>query len=899
MSVRQPGEAAVVPAHSRLFRKYAASLVAVVSVALAVNGVLGIWLSFQEQKRLLVLIQREQADSAATQIHEFVRGIGHQMGWLTQVSRNAGTEELHLDAVRLLRLEPAIVQLVQLDDAGRELLSVSRTARDVIASGADRSDLPAFREARANGIHFGPVYFVNGSEPYMTLAVAGARRRAGVSVAEINLKFIWDLVSGIKVGTAGRAYVVDATGHLIAHPDLRQVLRRADLSGLAQVQAARAWPDGQAAGIVAADLDGRTALAVSAPVAPLGWQVFIELPVEEAYAPVYPSMAIQAALLIGALGCAVLAALLLSRRMVVPIQALNEGAARIGSGDFGQRLSINTGDELEALGNQFNRMAAHLQESYSLLESKVEARTAELARARDQALVEHAEAERARQAAELANQTKSRFLAVVSHEIRTPINGIMGVFQLLDRKRLGAGQRRLLDMASVSGETLLGLIDAILDYARLEGKSETLEPRDFDLPTLLEATVGLMRPQAESKRLTLDLVIDAAGFTRVHGDPARLNRVLLNLLGNAIKFTDAGGISVTASITPDAEGRSGRLEVAVSDTGIGISEDMRERIFEEFVQADDTIVRRFGGTGLGLAISRRLAVLMGGSLTAEGRTGRGSLFRLAIPLARAEDAATLPAAAGAPPALAVLVVDDDAMNREVAVALVRRQGHAAAAVADAQAAIEAARSGVFDAILMDLHMPGMTGIEAAACIEALALPRPPRIIALTAEASDDSREQLQQAGVCAVLRKPLMDRALREALAQPAGERPPAPPAAAAFDPDGLIDEAFLRHQRALLGPARLGHLQTLFRTTTGDLIAALQQAREPLDRAAIGRSAHRLGGAAAVLGLGRLFTCAGAIDSSAADAPADALAGAIAELVVIHRDSIAALDAHLPMAVS
>lgn len=890
--------AAVTPARSRLFRKYAASFVAVVCIALGINGVLGIVLSYQEQQRLLILIQREQADAAATQIGQFVRGIEHQMGWLTQVAHDRGTVEdmgdLRLDAVRLLRLEPGVAQLMQLDDHGREQLRVSRTARDVIASGTDWSELPAFGNARARGEYFGPVYFLDGSEPYMTIAVAGARRGAGVSVAEINLKSIWDLVSGIKVGSSGRAYVVDATGRLIAHPDLRQVLRRADLSQLEQVRAALSSPDGRAGGVVAADLDGRPVLAVSAPVDPLGWHVFIEQPVQEAYAPVYASMAISGALLVGALGCAVLAAMLLSRRMVVPIQALNEGAARIGSGDFGQRISIQTGDELEALGIAFNRMAVHLQESYSLLESKVKARTAELARARDQALAERAEAERARQAAELANETKSRFLAVVSHEIRTPINGIMGVFQLLDRRRLGLRQRQLLDMASVAGETLIGLIDAILDYARLEGKSETLELRDFDLPNLVEATVGLMRPQAEAKRLTLEL-IQAVGFTRVHGDPARLNRVLLNLIANAIKFTDTGGIRVTAAMTPDADGGAGLLEITVSDTGIGIPDEMRERIFEEFVQADDTIVRRFGGTGLGLAISRRLAELMGGSLTVEAGAGRGSTFRLTIPLTRAGHLAPAPPIGPTPRPLAVLVVDDDAMNREVAVALLRRQGHAAMAVADGQAAIEAARGGAFDAILMDLHMPGMTGIEAAVRIRALALPRPPRIIALTAEVSADA-ERLRGAGIGMILRKPLMERALREALARQGAEPPPS---AADADPDALLDETVLRHQRALLGAARVEQLATVFRITARDLIAAIEQAREPLDRTAIRREAHRLSSAAAVLGLGRLFSRAGGLESLAAEAPADVLAAAIADLAVTYRDSIAALDARIKAAVS
>ena len=236
----------------------------------------------------------------------------------------------------------------------------------------------------------------------------------------------------------------------------------------------------------------------------LGWLVLVELPVDEAYASIYASALRSLILLLGLLVCAILAALFLSRRMTIPILALTHGAARIGSGDLEQRLAIRTGDELEALGEQFNRMAAQLRESYATLEGKVVERTAQLAQARDQALAEHAEAERAREAAELANETKSRFLGVVSHELRTPLNGLMGVLQLLDDGRLDAGQRRHLETAATSGGTLLALIDAILEHARLDAGTETLERRDFRLESLIEAAIDLMRPQADAKGLMLD-----------------------------------------------------------------------------------------------------------------------------------------------------------------------------------------------------------------------------------------------------------------------------------------------------------------------------------------------------------------------------------------------------------
>ena len=190
--------------------------------------------------------------------------------------------------------------------------------------------------------------------------------------------------------------------------------------------------------------------------------------------------------------CAGLAASLLVRRLAGPVRDLSDGAARIGSGDLAHRIAIATDDEFRLLGESFNRMAARLEESYALLESKVEERTAELALARDTALAKSAEAERAKHAAELANETRSRFLAVFSHEIRTPLNGIIGILQILERRRPSAAQRRLLDMASSSGATLVSLVDAILDYARLEAGTETVSRSDFDVMRLLENAIGLM-----------------------------------------------------------------------------------------------------------------------------------------------------------------------------------------------------------------------------------------------------------------------------------------------------------------------------------------------------------------------------------------------------------------------
>jgi signal transduction histidine kinase/DNA-binding response OmpR family regulator len=389
----QPHAPAAPKTRRRLFTKYVALFVAVVCVALLSNGIFDVFFYYQEHKASLIRIQREQAEAAAAKIGQFIKEIESQLGWTTQLPWSAGSiEQRRFDALRLLRQVPAITELAQLDATGKERLRVSRLAMDVVASGADLSNDPKFVEAVARKVYYGPVYFRRESEPYMTLAIAGTRRDAGVSVAEVNLKLIWDVVSQIKVGERGHAYVVDAQGRLIAHPDISLVLRNTDMSKLAQVRAARAAASGGAgtgenpAETVqeAENIEGRKVLTAYAPVAPLGWLMFVELPAEEAYAPLYAALKRLAFVLLGALGFAVLAGMFLAGRMVGPIQALQAGAARIGRGDLGQRIAIKTGDELEALADQFNDMAGQLQESYAGLEKKVELRTHELSESLEQ-----------------------------------------------------------------------------------------------------------------------------------------------------------------------------------------------------------------------------------------------------------------------------------------------------------------------------------------------------------------------------------------------------------------------------------------------------------------------------------------------------------------------------------
>ena len=347
----------------RLFGKYVAFFVGVVCLALLANDLLEYRLLVRDYTGFSVRLQREQAQGAANRIDVFVKDIAAQIAWTTQLPWHAASlDDWRLDAARLLNQAPAITEYIKLDAQGIEQLRVSRLAPDSIGSRADLSQDPRFTAAHANGMYYGPVSFRRESEPYMTIALRSPGN--DVSIAEVNLKLIWDVVSQIKVGERGNAYVVDDKGRLIAHPDLGLVLRNTDATLLRQVRAARAGgpaipPEDERP---VADFAGRQVLAAFAPVAALDGMLFVELPVDEAFAQLNAAVWRSSLVLLAALIIAMLAGLLLARKMVVPIAALQAGAARIGGGDFEQRISVKTGDELEALADQFNHMAAQLQE---------------------------------------------------------------------------------------------------------------------------------------------------------------------------------------------------------------------------------------------------------------------------------------------------------------------------------------------------------------------------------------------------------------------------------------------------------------------------------------------------------------------------------------------------------
>jgi signal transduction histidine kinase/ActR/RegA family two-component response regulator len=570
------------------------------------------------------------------------------------------------------------------------------------------------------------------------------------------------LVAAIDLATSGNAarrqlpagidamLLADAAGTILARFPPAPELAGRNLHGTALELALT----GQAGHGQGNGFPGGQRLFGFAPVPGTGATVLVDRAVAAVQAPIH---ALQAQVLLLVLAVSLLAltlALLAGRWMLLrPMARFAAAVRRIAGGDLAARAETGRfSGEFGRLAAEVNGMAASLAAQQAALEAK----NAESARLAGQLAT-------ARDTAEAASAAKSSFVRMLSHELRTPLNGIFGHAQILKADPgLTPAQRRCAEQITLSGEHLMAMIRELLDLAAIEAGKVTLVPAPVRLASLAEETAALIRPAAAAQGLAFGVEVAPGAAGWVSADPVRLRQVLLNLLGNAVKFTGTG--EVVLRILPGAAGIT-RFEV--SDTGPGMTEAECASLFQEFLRLAGA--ERAEGSGLGLAITAKLVRLMGGTIGCESEKGQGSLFWAELPLPPATpgaeaEAEPTPFSLGEP--LRLLLADDVLVNREVARALLNAAGHEVEVVADGAAALDAALAQDWDAVLLDVHMPVMDGLTAARRIRAAGGPRARvPILAVTASASQAEVEECFAAGMDAHVEKPLRTWELREALA--------------------------------------------------------------------------------------------------------------------------------------
>lgn len=554
------------------------------------------------------------------------------------------------------------------------------------------------------------------------------------------------------------------------------------------------------------------------------------------------------------------------------------------------------GREVNSLVLRFNGLVARLRremtahrELRDALERQVQERTAELSLARERA-------EEARRTAESADQAKSRFLALMSHELRTPMTGVLGMMEIMQTEPLTPAQQENLRIMRGSAETLMTILNDILDLSRIEAGYLELQKRPFDLRDLLFGVIKLFQNNARAKGLTLGGRIDPRVPARLSGDVHRLRQILGNLVSNGVKFTEQGQVTVSVH-SRGVRDRRAALSLVVADTGPGVAVEQRAALFKPFSQLDQVTSRRFGGTGLGLVVCERLVAAMGGTIRYEDAELGGAAFHveLVLEVADADRPPCAPARGhpgapglGADPApgpLRILLVEDVDANRAIVRALLGREGHTVEAVASGSEAVNAVATGRFDLVLMDIHMPGMDGIAATRAIRRLPAPaNGVPILALTADVLGARMGASDVADFDGVVAKPLEWDRLRATIAATlragsasasapgavAPERPGARPetdgarieAARTEAAAAVLDAAALEQVRSGLTEAEAAALYRDFLDTIREQVTAIRRSHADQDRAALRAAAHALKGTAANFAALRLSAEAAALQT-------------------------------------
>ena len=598
--------------------------------------------------------------------------------------------------------QPALLQLYVGSLNGRAV-----AAAPTAAVGADYSVWNYVREVlnpRRTGPTYSDVVRSQGDTSVSAVIIAvpildPQRNLIGFLAGTVNLSEVQRLSNYSRIGVNGQAVVVDRRGRVIAHPRNDWRIEAKDLSSQAIFQQSL----GQENGVSwYTDLDGNDPRAAGFATVPVvGWKVWISQPVADLRTELTPLILSTLEWLLVAIVLALVLGFIAAAWITRPVVELTRAAGRIAQGDFVTPVVVRerfAAKEMRELAHTFNQMARQLSGAYLTLEDKVSQRTSEL---------QSANQELAR-----ANKLKSEFLANVSHELRTPLSAIIGFSQiLLDGIDGPVNEEQLQDITQVnkSGQSLLSLINQILDLSKIEAGKMELSLERVELPMLISAVLDSISPLAQEKGLRIDTRFPP-GLPAVEGDAARLKQILINLLSNAVKFTDRGRIEVIAQ-------PSGRMvRIAVKDTGIGISREAQKLIFDEFVQGDGSSTRRHGGTGLGLSIVRKLVEMHGGAITVISEPGMGSTFTFTVPAwATGQGTATplQPRPLRRPnqglPGTAILVVDDDPSVRQLISRHLEQEGWKTVQASNATDALQLARESRPMLITLDIMMPDASG----------------------------------------------------------------------------------------------------------------------------------------------------------------------------------------------